>query len=412
MNRRLSSLLQRRAIVWLATTACCSICLAPLARAEVTPVPPGSTAGLQPGQQPTTPPVPVPATPKPATNPAPNKPAAIPTTLKTVTALAPAQSATIKTYVSTNFARLLSDENNAVDSARAELVAGMSSPAPKTPCSFAYLTDYTNAVVAELQKVVDKAPLPKRVNAAIVVARVAEQIHAQGDIVALTPLYPFIMAEMKDKCEAIALWGVKAATQAMAAAPGAPTLQMMAAIIPCVKDHNLSGAITDEAYTALDIPSQPAAIKATLDLYKLRVDAFANGVPSDPSVDWRAASHLTAQTGMWPKLTPQQQDQVMGLIRANMEGALANLKPDASPELQDQTKTVLIKEGGAVWVVASAKAISELTIQSSRLSKMSPNASPDQMSDAAKPVISGIQQAFPGSGGAVGGNGNAAVAKP
>jgi hypothetical protein len=290
----------------------------------------------------------------------------------------------------------------------------MSSPAPKTPCSFDYLTEYMQNVVTELQTVTDKTPLPSRVNAAIVLARVAEQVHNQGDVVSLQPVYPIIQAEMKDKCDAIALWGVKAATQAIAARPGAPTLQILKAIIPCVKDHGMNGAITEEAYSALD-HTFTDAIQATIELYKLRVAGYANnGVPPDPSADWRAAAHLTVQSGMWAKLSDKERQQVMALIRANLEGALATLtKPDASPELQEQTRTALIKEGGAVWVVATGSPpVSDLIIPSKRLSGMSPNSSPDQMSDATKPVISGIQQAFPGTGGAVGTNGNAAVAKP
>lgn len=414
MNRRLSSLLRRRAIVWLATAACCSLCLAPLARAEVTPVPPGSTAGLQPGQQPTTPAVPVPAAPKPATNPAPSKPAAIAATLKTATDLTEAQKAQLRTYVSTNFARLLSDDNSAVDSARADLVAGMSSPAPKTPCSAPYLTAYMSAFTAELQKVVDKAALPKRVNAAIVMARVADQIHTQGDPVLLTVLYPLMQAEMKDKCDAIALWGVKAATPSIAAAPGTPTLPMLKAIVTCVKDHGLSGAITDEAYTALD-GTRPEAIQATMDVYKMRVDAYANAVPPDPSVDRRAASHLTSATGMWGKMNKQQQDQVMGLIRDNLSGAAtAIVKPESTPEVVEQLRTLIVDDAKAVYVVTMSNTqTGDLNGIANQLIRKSASAPAAEYADGANQLAAGLKQYYPTSGGgSVGGNGNAAVAKP
>src|SRR5947209_6292756 len=163
MNRRLSSSLRCRAFMWLATTACCSMAAAPLARAEVTPVPPGSTAGLQPGQPP---PVAAPA-PKPTTSSTLPRPAAIPATLKTATTISDVQKAQIQTYVTTSFTRLLSDDTKEWDSARADLVNGVSGPAPNTPCSAPYLAEFMPVFVQQLQQAAGKAPLAKRVNLAI-----------------------------------------------------------------------------------------------------------------------------------------------------------------------------------------------------------------------------------------------------
>src|SRR5437870_1094306 len=79
-------------------------------------------------------------------------------------------------------------------------------------------------------------------------------------------LQPVASAAMNDKSDAVALWGLRAAGAVMNSTPGAPDPRLLSQIPQVVQNHNLNGAITEEAYLALRDSTSPKEIDTLIKL--------------------------------------------------------------------------------------------------------------------------------------------------
>jgi hypothetical protein len=367
------------------------------------PLPPEAA----PGQPPIV--VPLAPTSAPATDPA-NQPLPRPqppnNTIKTSGSLAPPQVAKIDSFVRDSVERLVKGADvQTVADARSDLISGAASPNQQSPASSPYLTQYVTSLAYYLGPKLAQGTLNQRVNCGIVLARVGENAIAAQVGVLLQPLYRSIITEMRDPSQAIALWGMKAAAVAITSAPGASSQEVLNEVIPCVQKHGYNGPITADAYNALSDP-KPQVIAAVMQIYKERTGLYGNGLPDEPSVDRKAASHLTTNSGMWGKMTPPQQNQVMNLIRENLDAATKAIEvADTPPDMVNDLRILIRETCKAVEVVAIARNLTSLRFDSQKGADISDTDPPSDVAIRVQRVIGGLQVNFPpntaGGGAAV-----------
>lgn len=323
-------------------------------------------------------PLPVPPAPKPISN-------------DEKLSLAP-NVATIEKFVKDDVARLAGDDVDAASSARSELISGSISAKPDQPASAPYVQSYLSALSRELSAILAKNPNVRvKVNVAILAAKVAENVKP-----ILPPgiqLQGLILSLMKDKNDAVALWGMKAAAAALSAPnQAAPNAELLRQVSLTVIDHKLNGPITDEAYRALEDPS-PQVIKALMDLYEKRIAAYQNAAPEDPAVERRASTALCHQQGMWAKMSAADQKRVMNMI-ADLLAAATKAMADPPPG-PDQLHQLITGTCEAVIVVALGQNQVDLAAQATRASKMSSNTPQPVVAQIINPLVDAIRKAFP-----------------
>ena len=298
--------------------------------------------------------------------------------------------ATVQKFIREDVIRLSSENAIASSSARSDMIAASASK-PDQPASAPYLGLYLQTLSTELQPVLAKKPSVRiKVNVGILTARVCEnckEILPPG-----IPMQSVIVSLLKDENDAVALWGMKAASAALAATnQSVPIDGLLKEIIPTVKAHKLNGAITDEAYNALQ-DQNPIVIRKLMELYDLRAAAYKDGVPSDPSAD-KGALSLTVQEGAWGKLTPAEQAKVMNRIADVLSASShALLKDEANgPQIR-----VLVKYTCQSVYVVTAKNQPELSAQAlAAANKLSDNTPPAVVVQRIDPIVDGVRKAFP-----------------
>jgi hypothetical protein len=260
--------------------------------------------------------------------PAPAAPAG-PTTLPSIdltkeirtSATPQSDSAAIDAFIKTNIQNLMMDKNPGAQSeGRRYLerpVNGVGGPTGPSP-------QFINYYVAQLDKALAPPIASKnvrtRLNAAIVVYYVTA--HAQD-----TQLQDLVLTLMRDKTDAVALYGVKAAGAVIPVAvagntAGAPPiLQLIQAISKTVAAHN-SSAIVQEAYLALSLGVPDLKISLTgaapvIDEIERvldgRIKKYTAGIPEDPGSDRLAVTFLTNEK-IQAVLTPAQKAKALQLL--------------------------------------------------------------------------------------------------
>ena len=250
----------------------------------------------------------------------------------------------------------MGSDSDAASAARSDLIAAGTMhaiPGSKDEANPAFLGYYLTSLGNEFRSALNLKPsIRVKVNVAIVVAKVAESVKAF--VPPGLQMRNLILPLMQDKCEAVSLWGTKAAASALTAKDRTvPNTPLVDELIPTVVNHKLNGAITDEAYGALQDMDQPKVIPTLLQLYELRVAAYRNGVPPEPAVDARASTTLTVQAGMWAKLSAKDRTKVMLLIADQLTGAAKAIGDSTDTELVDQLRQTMIRTSQAVVVVSA-----------------------------------------------------------
>jgi hypothetical protein len=249
--------------------------------------------------------------------------AAPPANLDAVKAVSPAPTATITSYIDGQVQALTSGPPAAAQAARDALVEQVS-PGRVAPGP-AFLAEYARVLDTAIAPALKHQSDLVRLNAAIVVARVAERTDSaalQGATIAL----------LNDQSHFVALWGMKAVRWVLPAVlrnAAANPNALLAAIVQAVGKHGI-GAIgapmVADAYDALTIdafnntpnkrPSDKAlttVIPVVQQLLQQRAKQYANGIPPEPQAEQRATLFLT--TGrVWGLHTPPQRVTSMQLM--------------------------------------------------------------------------------------------------
>jgi hypothetical protein len=202
-----------------------------------------------------------------------------------------------------------------------------------------------------------------RLNIAIINAAIAQRA---GNARQSTLTYTLL----RDPCEAVVLWGVKAAKFELMVQLAQPDVMrkpdLTRAIIEAVKTHPASGAIADEAFIALtldvtdrDLRNTPETAVAGLipqiiDLATFRVSQFGDSAPPNLFADGYAIVFLT-RTKVWNLESPAQQQQVMDLLY-NYLVATSKLFLDPAALNHDELLNLIRQVGRAFEAIAEVKA--------------------------------------------------------
>ncbi|HEY8667980.1 MAG TPA: hypothetical protein VIL86_15115 [Tepidisphaeraceae bacterium] len=245
-----------------------------------------------------------------------------------------------------------------------------------------YLGPYANAVNDAIKPLKDHKDLRVRLNAAIVVARVAQAAKN-------TRLMECSQAFMQDGEEAVVLWGIKAAKYIIPQVLNNPMLAignggkfvMVGAIVPAVKAHP-DGPVVEEAYEALSVDPKdvpPTAIGQVVEqmfaLFAWRNEQYLKGVPTEPLAERLPMNYLSTLfgTGAPKPLTPAQQLQVMQLGTDLMSLAAQRMSAGGVPE---QLGPVIVMDAKAITAIGTRMSSNAVIAAVKNLKEMSNNPNP------------------------------------
>lgn len=219
--------------------------------------------------------------------------------MKNAATIAAGQETTINNTVLGNFKKLMDGDAAARQAARNALIDDAQGAGP------AFATKYAEAVnVAAIPVINSAKPLPVRLNAAIVVARVAEATKSPR-------LEPVMLVLLDDKQPyTLKLWGMKAAAPLLPEMVRQNSVQKtLARVVPVVQKHTTS-SIAAEAYEALKQP-HTAVIDQLLKVLELRVAVYTKGLAEDPTLEGPQFVYL-AKGEIWnPIMTEPQRRKAL-----------------------------------------------------------------------------------------------------
>jgi len=178
---------------------------------------------------------------------------------------------------------------------------------------------YADAVNTAIPTLLKVGKVAVRVNAAIVVTRVAERTSSAR-------LAPVVKALLSDDSPGVAIWAMRAARPLVLSILSDPILasnNLVPAVIEAVRKHISAGPVAAEAYNALtsalldrSVRSTfttpqlqklvPVIIDAVQTIYEIRVKLYEQGIPPEPSVDGKGAMLFLLDTQNWQIASDKQ----------------------------------------------------------------------------------------------------------
>jgi hypothetical protein len=310
-------------------------------------------------------------------------------------------AAAIDAFINANVQNLMSNNPGAQQIGRDKLeraIAGVGSSNAPSPA-------FVNYYVAQL----DKALLPAiqsknvrtRLNAGILIHRVT--VRSQD-----TQLQNLALILMKDKTDAVALWGIKCAGAMIptAVAGGTATVPPMLQLIQSISkaaDGRTSSALVQEAYQALslgvpDIKIPLAGAGPVIDeienVLAGRLKKYVIGIPEDPASDRLAVTFLTNEK-IIAVLTPAQKTRALQMLSDLIQlgaGQFANATtlPD-----KDQLAYIVSFAARGLQVAAAPPKGGPLEDALIKVSKINRNSPPAQALADVKAMFVLLQKAFP-----------------
>jgi hypothetical protein len=283
---------------------------------------------------------------------------AIPPAIKNATIIDAGGETQIKTFVAAQLGQFRQANTDAVPKAREALVAEAKGG------SAAYLAKYGEILNAEILNVLGTVKdMKARLNAAIVIARVAE-------IANNTKLERSVLALLdKAQPEALKLWGMRAAR------PLLPELikvngekPLIEAVMGTVKQFPDNGPLAEDAYDALNprnaaAKAIPTVVDALLDLTAWRIDIYKNGLPGQggktllpdlPDADSTPFVNIFNQ-GVWINLDKAKKQDVrtMQLACELLHWSAVRGEMPAYRNAREQLQGSIARVAGGIFVAAS-----------------------------------------------------------
>ena len=255
--------------------------------------------------------------------------------------LTPAQKKQVADFVAAQV-KAMTGEDAAAQQAARENLAREVVPGSGQKFSVQFLDEYGRQVAQQLKPLLEQ-PMRPRLNAAIVIAKVADAVptSALDGVIAemLAPKQPAI----------IVLWGLKAARGSLlnAGVLNKPT-PLLKNIAPAVQSHP-TGPVVSEAYRMLIVERNTKGqtdprisrilgtglvsgeyIPLMLDLLKKRVAAVVAGKFDDPMAEYAGIEWLSING--WKQLKDAQKTELLQSI-SDLMNAAAKLAPKVEPEM-------------------------------------------------------------------------------
>jgi hypothetical protein len=217
----------------------------------------------------------------------------LPSDLKSAPDVRP-RSAEITAFVSAQVTQLGNDKDPAAQQRARDLLIREGAPGGVQP-SGSFLASYAAALNTALLPVAKSPNARTRLNAAIVVQRVAKTTSSAN-------LEPVTAAFAQDACAGVALWGMRAAQYILPVEAASGTGgKLSAAILAGAKKHADEGDVLEEAYKAITLissknvtaTSAPVVTGDVLALLQFRIDQYVKKTPPKPDLDNRAVTYLT-----------------------------------------------------------------------------------------------------------------------
>lgn len=296
--------------------------------------------------------------PAPAPGPAVSLGGGIPQTVKAATIIDAAADAQIKQFITAELEKFRAVNTDQVPKARESIISEAKGG------SAAYLAKYAEFVNTQVLEILkDVKDMRAKLNAAIVVARVAE-------IANNTKLEKSVLALLeKTQPEALKLWGMRAAR------PLLPELvkvngekPLIDAILNTVKQFPENGPLAEDAYEALNPRNAnpkavPTIVDALLDLTAFRIGIYQNGLPGQgakvllpdlPDADSTPFNNIFNQ-GVWLSLDKAKKQDVrsMQLACDLLHWSAIRGETPAYRQYRDQLQRSISLVAASIYVAAT-----------------------------------------------------------
>jgi hypothetical protein len=229
-----------------------------------------------------------------------------------------------------------------------------------------------------------------RLNAAIVVARIAAQSQDAG-------LSSLIITELSDQNEGVVLWALKAAQSVMPSALNVTATKVkLITAVTVAAQRVKTGPIIAAAYNALSYDKLPQPADLIVPMQSLlawRISQYAAGIPPEPPADARATNFLT-ERNIWLG-APSSQLATVQLI-AQLIAADVQDQASAKGDDLDELNLLLKKLGESIYVVGVASADPSLQTASTPLQSITQRPPPMSAAAAAGRAIGALAVKFPG----------------
>jgi hypothetical protein len=243
-----------------------------------------------------------------------------------------------------------------------------------------FQAEYVSALERNIVPLLKSKKLPDRLNAAIIISRVAGATK-------LSTLQDEIVGLMNDPSPAVVLWGVKAARSTIPSVLSAAFMlqnqKLTPAVVSAVKAHGDVGAIVQEAYAALDITQSPqlpppaaivAASDAMLDVLEARVATYVKQMPVAPQTERDPLNFF----GRGPVYKALQDKQKLRVVQdfSNLMAVAADRSRDEGGATRQVLMDVASNAAGALSVqmqLAGSTAASAPLKQLTQIDRLKPN---------------------------------------
>ncbi len=324
------------------------------------------------------------------------------TTIREATTIDAAQAKDIRAFIDDSVARLADPDGDVLAKARSALCEA--SKNGLKPPSAMYGLEYANALNDALLAFLAKnKEVRGTLNAAIVAARVAQDC-------ANAKLVPVVAKLLDDKCEAINLWGMRAARYVLADSIKAGTHKQLLASVMAVAGRyiippvaaadrpSVGPAIITEAVKALTQSIDKAVVQVVADpllsLAQKRMTLYGNKntIPDEAQGESDPVKFLS-RAAVWAGLTPQQQKSTRQLI-ADLLVLLADRYDDKIPNHREdllEYAHVAIQVTAVIAQVSSDKNLETVALKADQDTR---TALAGSLAEALKPLRDAISSSW------------------
>lgn len=343
----------------------------------------------------------------PATPALPGGPAAgaIPQTAKDATSLSAADRTAIQNFVNAQVDRLASPEAPAMTAAREALINEIPTDRNgKAKCTPTFADFYAESLNAAIMKRLPQLKDIGRLNASIVVARIAEPADS-------SQLREAVAKLVSDDYQPAVLWGLRAAKWVLPPVLRSPILandvNLRNALPKAVAVNDkgvLAGDIAREAYDALTLdasnPNARTQITAPMfagvvtqlhQLLRQRVDAYRLGIPANPDADQIGINFLI-NPSRWPNLTKPQKLETVQLLSDMLMLAADQAAAAKNPTLQAQVSTAVDRIATSIGIVAGYADVNAPAVVTAAEAVAAKGVAAPQKAELAKQVLPALKQ--------------------